>query len=84
MKFIDRHFPLLSWIPKARESRLLPKKISPAIAKTRQVYIKAKQIKLPIMQYAANQPDISAVQFQMGRPRNMRFFHWIRILKMFH
>jgi hypothetical protein len=74
MKFIDRHFPLLSWIPKARESRLLPKKISPAIAKTRQVYIKAKQIKLPIMQDAANQPDISAVQFQMGRPRNMRFF----------
>jgi len=24
MKFIDRHFPLLSWIPKAKEAGMIP------------------------------------------------------------
>lgn len=73
MKFLDRHLPLLSWIPRAKESRLIPKKPLSKIAKTRDAYIRAKQLKLPTLKDAANESDISAVQFQIGRPRNMRF-----------
>jgi hypothetical protein len=73
MNLLDRHFPLLSWIPKAREVRLIPKKPLSKMAKTRDAYIRAKQLKLPILKDAVNASDISAVQFQIGRPRNMRF-----------
>ena len=70
---LDRHFPLLSWIPKAREARLIPKKPLSKLAKTREAYTRAKQLKLPTLKDAVNDSDISAVQIQIGRPRTMRF-----------
>ena len=74
MKIIDRHFPLLSWIPKARESGLIPKKPLSKIAETRNAYASAKHLQLPLLRDATNLPDVSAVQFQLGRPNNMHFF----------
>lgn len=73
MKFLDRHFPLLSWIPKARKARLIPKGLRSKIAQSREAYVLADQVKLPPLKDASNQPDIAAVQFQMARPENMRF-----------
>jgi hypothetical protein len=73
MKFLNRHFPLLSWIPMARKARLIPKGLRSKIALTRQTYVLAEQVRLPRLKDASNQPDICAVQFQMARPSNMRF-----------
>ncbi len=73
MKFLDRHFPLLDWIPKARESGLIPKEFRATVAKSRRERLQSEQSKLPLLKDASNQPDIAAVQFQMGRPENLRF-----------
>ena len=73
MKFVNRHSPLLSWIPKTREARLIPREIRSTIAKSRKERLQSEQLNLPILKNASNQPDISAVQFQMAQPSNMRF-----------
>jgi len=73
MKLIDKHLPLLSWIPKARESGFLPKKPFARLSETKAAYLNAKQLSMPMLRDAENQPDIAAMQFQIGRPRNMHF-----------
>jgi hypothetical protein len=73
MRIIDRQLPMLSWLPKAKEAGFLPEKPFSKFSETRDVYRSAKQLQIPILKNAENQPDIAALQFQMGRPRNMRF-----------
>ena len=73
MKFIDQHLPLLSWIPKARKAGFLPGKPFARFSETKAAYQGAKQLNLPMLRDAENQPDIAALQFQIGRPRNMHF-----------
>jgi len=73
MKFIDQHLPLLSWIPKARRAGFLPRKPFARFSETKALYQGAKQLNIPMLRDAENQPDIAAVQFQIGRPRNMHF-----------
>jgi|GEM_PF-543994 len=73
MKFIDQHLPLLGWIPKARKAGFIPGKPFARFSETKAAYQGAKQLNIPMLRDAENQPDIAAVQFQIGRPRNMHF-----------
>ncbi len=73
MKLIDRQLPLLSWIPKARKAGFLPRKPFSRFSETRAAYQGAKQLNIPMLRDAENQPDMAALQFQIGRPRNMQF-----------
>lgn len=73
MKMIDRKLPIIGWIPKARKSRLIPKKPLSRISETRAAYQTARELNLPVLRDAENKPDIAALQFQIGRPRNMQF-----------
>ena len=73
MKLIDRHFPLLSWIPKAKKAGFLPQKPFARFGETKAAYLGARKLNIPVLRDATDQPDIAALQFQIGRPGNMRF-----------
>jgi hypothetical protein len=74
MSFIDRQLPMLSWIPKALEARVFVKKgFFSAVSKARTSYQRASELNLQVPTDAASQPDIAALQFQIGRPSNVQF-----------
>ena len=73
MKLIEQLLPLLGWIPKAKKAGFLPGKLFSRVSETKAAFRGAKQLNIPMLKDAENQPDIAALQFQMGRPRNMHF-----------
>jgi hypothetical protein len=74
MSLIDTQLPMLSWMPKARESRVFVENgFLSAVSRTREAYRRAKKLNLHVPQDADNQADIAAVQFQIGRTKNLRF-----------
>jgi uncharacterized protein DUF2855 len=74
MSFIDRQLPMLSWIPKALEARVFVKKgFFSAVSKARASYQRASELNLQVPTDAESQPDIAALQFQIGRPSNVQF-----------
>ena len=73
MRLIDTHFPLLTWIPKARKAGFLPPQPFARFRETRAAYLGARKLGIPMLRDASDSPDVAALQFQIGRPRNMRF-----------
>ena len=73
MNFIERQFPLLSWIMKAREARFFAKGFFAALSQTRKSRLTARELNLQVATDAGNQPDIAALQFQLGMTKNVQF-----------
>ena len=73
MNFIERQFPLLSWIMKAREARFFAKGFFAALSQTRKSRLTARGLNLQVATDAGNQPDIAALQFQLGMTKNVQF-----------
>ena len=73
MNFIERQFPLLSWIMKAREARFFAKGFFAALPQTRKSRLTARELNLQVATDAGNQPDIAALQFQLGMTKNVQF-----------
>ncbi|MEZ7990499.1 MAG: DUF2855 family protein [Halioglobus sp.] len=73
MNFIERQFPLLSWIMKAREARFFAKGFFAALSQSRKSRLTARELNLQVATDAGNQPDIAALQFQLGMTKNVQF-----------
>ena len=73
MNFIERQFPLLSWIIKAREARFFAKGFFAALSKTGKNRLIASELNLQVPTDAENQPDIAALQFQLGMTKYVQF-----------
>ena len=73
MKLFERQFPLLSWIIKAREARFFAKGFFAALSQTRKNHLVARELNLQVATDAENQPDIAALQFQLGMTKNVQF-----------
>ncbi|MFT5211415.1 MAG: hypothetical protein ACI9CE_003154 [Flavobacterium sp.] len=73
MNFIERQFPLLSWIMKARQARFFAKGFFAALSQTRKNRLIARELNLQVATDAENQPDISALQFPLGMTKNVQF-----------
>ena len=73
MKVIERQFPLLSWIMKARQARFFAKGFFAALSQTGKNRLIARELNLQVATDAENQPDIAALQFQLGMTKNVQF-----------
>ena len=72
MSLLDRHLPLLSWIPKARAARFLPTDYRARTQAAQRAYRTARALDLPVLTSAGDPPDVAALQCQLGRRRNAR------------
>ena len=70
MNFIERQFPLLSWIMKAREARFFAKGFFAALSQTRKSRLTARELNLQVATDAGNQPDISLVDRTLAQTEN--------------
>jgi Protein of unknown function (DUF2855) len=73
MKFIDRQLPLLSWIAKARRSRFIPKNFLSKYSQQRVATRRSREFDLKNEVDKENPPVVAALQFQLGRKRNIQF-----------
>lgn len=73
MKFVQRQFPLLDWIVKAREARFFAEGFFAALSQTRKNHVIARKLNLQVTTDAEHQPDIAALQFQLGMTKNVQF-----------
>ena len=73
MKFVQRQFPLLDWILKARAARFFAEGFFAALSQTRKNHVIARKLNLQVSTDAEHQPDIAALQFQLGMTKNVQF-----------
>ena len=71
MTFIDRYLPIISWIPKAIEARLLTPHMLFSIPKQRSA-VRESARQVSVLDEAAI-PESAVLQVQLGRKRNVRF-----------
>ena len=73
MSLLDRTLPLLTWLPRARAARFLPSDYFARLAATREAYRRARHLDLPVTTELPETTPVGALQFQLGRRRNIRW-----------
>ena len=73
MSLLNRILPLLTWLPKARRAGFLPPDYRARQRRSKAAYQLARRLDLPVATEPNTDADCTALQFQLGRPDNIRF-----------